>query len=89
MLLKQQLKSSPLQIQIILPNNNASGFYNLLNRPAWYMEHFIPAFDSWRKEHQGIILLAEIRKIFNRDYLCRIESTASGAWGNNTRFWMA
>ena len=49
MLLKQQLKSSPLQIQIILPNNNASGFYNLLNRPAWYMEHFIPAFDSWQK----------------------------------------
>ncbi len=49
MLLKQQLKSSPLQIQIILPNNDASGFYNLLNRPAWYMEHFIPAFDSWRK----------------------------------------
>ena len=58
MLTTQIQDFSTSQIETILPNCDASEFFQLMDRPTWFMDHFIPAFDTWRVDHNGIIFLA-------------------------------
>jgi hypothetical protein len=58
MLANQVSTYAAIQIQPILPPDNADPFYPLLNRPPWFLDHFIPAFETWRRDHNGIIFIA-------------------------------
>ena len=51
--------TTTLKLLKIDSHSTADLFFNYLNYPKWWMDHFIPDFESMRKKNKGIIILAQ------------------------------